>query len=403
MQDNSIYSKNILRLQLIYGINGFTMFFGVIYVLFLQKYLDNFIQISLLLSIAIGLYILFEYLTGIIADKYGRIKSIQIGHFFAIIAMIIFLYSSSFFGFLLALICLVLSGSFNSGSIEASFYESLKKLKREKEYDSILSKAQVLIVSTGIITNFLAPLIFDMNPKYPFVVSLIFAIIGFILSLSLFETLFKTKNKCGSLSFKEIFSKSSKVLFSNLFLFSVLLYSVLFGSIIASFGDLFNQPLIFDQFGIEFYGVIFALATVIQTIIIYFTPKIISVFRQYLYLLLVIIWTISLTIVILQLSIILTIFCLGVMWSVGSIRYIFISKAINDNLEEDGIRASTHSFMNLIQSGVIALVILIGGILIDFFSMKQSLIILSLVLIPLSLLFGVYLFFKKKINQNSNS
>lgn len=85
MENSKKYSKNIFRLQLLYGINGFTMFFAVIYVLFLQTYLDSFTKISLLLSLSIGLYIMFEYVTGVFADIYGRANSIKIGHFYSLL------------------------------------------------------------------------------------------------------------------------------------------------------------------------------------------------------------------------------------------------------------------------------------------------------------------------------
>lgn len=397
--DKNLFSKNIFKLQLLYGINGFTMFFGVIYVLFLQTYLDSFTQISLLLSISIGLYIVFEYITGIFADKYGRVKSIQLGHFFAILAMIIFLLSSNFYGFLFALICLVLGGSFNSGSIEALFYESLKKLRREKEYDKILSNAQVLIVSSGIITNFLAPFLFNLNPKYPFIVSLFFAIVGFIMSLFLIDTILKKKNSKDEISTFEIFKQSSKLMFSQKFLFLIFLYSVIFSGVIASFGDLFNQPLIFDRFGIELYGIIFALATVVQTIIIYYAPKMIDKLKSYLFLILLIVWMICLTVILFVDTLFLIIFFMGLLWCVGSIRYIFISKTINEYIKKDKIRASTHSFLNLVQAGFIAIVILIGGILIDVYSLEFSLIILNLVLIGLTFIVSIFLLLNKNLKN----
>lgn len=403
--NRDLFSKNILRLQILFGVNGFSMFFGVIYVLFLQEFLDSFSQISLLLSLSIGLYLVFEYITGVFADKYGRVKSIQIGHLFLVFSLIVFCLSSSFYGFLFALILLVLGGSFNSGSIEAVLFESLKKIKREKEYEAVLSRAQILIVSTGVITNFVAPYLFDLNIYFPFYVSLGFSIIGFICSLFLIETLTK-KKKEEQMSAYEILKLNISVFKENTYALYLLLFTMFFSSVIMSFGDLFNQPLIFNKFGIELYGIIFAVATLFQTIILVLAPKIMDRLKDFLLLALVFFWSVGLSCIIYFNNLYLIIFMLGIIWSVGSLGYMFISSRINTLVEDDSIRASTHSFMNQIQAGFGALIIFIGGMLIDMYSLELSLIFLNIILVSLSLFVLIFIFYediKSFISRNKIS
>ncbi len=53
----------------------------------------------------------------------------------------------------------------------------------------------------------------------------------------------------------------------------------MWGSGIGLFGSLLNQPLIYENYNLVDYGVIFALTTVVQSIIIYFTNNIITFLR----------------------------------------------------------------------------------------------------------------------------
>lgn len=407
MSFSSKYSKNVFFLQLVYGIREFIFFFSVIYILFLQTYIENYTLISVLLTLALILNIIFEYITGVFTDIYGRANSIKLAQISFIISIIIFLLSTSFIGFIFAITFLALGGALNSGSTEALLYESLKKDNKKSTFTSKLSFIQVLVTSMGIITNFVAPLVFDIDPKYPFLISLLFAIIGLIISFNLIETqsqLRKYNYKESKLMSKTILKKNINLIFKNSLFLKITLFFTIFGAIIASFGDLFNQPLIFEQFDALSYGVIFATATIIQTLVVYFTPKLIDILKDFFYTFLTILWVICLFVILYFQNLYLTIVFMGILWSIGSFTYIFISQKIQNSIEDDEIRSSTHSFINLLKSAMTGVIILIGGILIDLYSLNFSLIILNSIFVSLSFIIAIILIFSKKSTlEHSNS
>ncbi|MFT4244255.1 MAG: hypothetical protein ACMXYB_02250 [Candidatus Woesearchaeota archaeon] len=99
----------------------------------------------------------------------------------------------------------------------------------------------------------------------------------------------KSKSKVKKLKFRFTFGTKSiidsfkipfYIIISKPFFIFILLFSIFFGSLIGVFGDLFNQPLIHELFGLEIYGILFAFATLVQTIALYSTPHLFSFFKE---------------------------------------------------------------------------------------------------------------------------
>lgn len=403
MSQSDYFRRNVILLQILSGLKGFVFFFTVIYILFFQVFIDSYSLISLLLIAPIFASLIFQYPTGIFADTYGRVLAIRLGFFSYGISILLFLVSDSFIGFLFALLFFILGHSFISGSEESLLFESLRKNNLEQLFDHYLSRLNIYFVGVGIITNFLSPFLFSINILYPFIVSFIFFVITFILSFMLRESLINDKNKLGvekrkfklEFDFKAIidsFKIPFKIILSKSFFIFILSFSIFFGSLIGVFGDLFNQPLIYDLFGLEVYGILFALATLVQTIIIYFTSKIFSFFKEKIYLFLVLIWVFGLQLTLL-LNWYFVIFSMGVMWSVGSLLYILISQKIQHQIIDDSKRASVHSLFSTIGSLGAIIVLFISGLLIDLLSLIVSLIIISSTLILIVILILVFYFF----------
>ncbi|MFP4402449.1 MAG: MFS transporter [Candidatus Nanoarchaeia archaeon] len=398
---HSLYSKNIFFIQSIFAIKELIFFHSVIYILFLQAYIESYTLISVLLTITLILTIVFEYITGVFTDIYGRANSIKLAQLSFIIVIILFLLSTSFIGFLAAVFFLALGGALSSGSVEALLYESLKKENKKSQYTSKLTIIQVLTTSFGVVTNFMAPLVFDINPKYPFIISLIFSIIGLILSFNLIETQQVTKQyslKNTREDSKRIMKKNITLIFKDSLFLKITLFSVMFGAIIGSFAELFNQPLIFDQFDTLSYGIIFAAATVVQTFIVIFSSIIIEKLRNFFYLFLILLWSVCLFVIVYFQNLYLTIIFMGIIWSIGSFTYIFITKEIQELIQDDEIRTSTPSMLNLFKSSMIGITILVGGVLIDMYSLTFSLIVLNVIFLTISFIVAVSLFVQKQEN-----
>ena len=406
MSQGDYFRRNIILLQFLSGLKGFVFFFTVIYILFFQVFIDSYSLISLLLIIPIFASLIFQYPTGIFSDTYGRVTSIKIGFLSYGICILLFLFFNSFIGFLFALLFFILGHSFISGSEESLLFESLRANNSESSFDYYLSRLNIYFVGSGVITNFISPYLFSINILYPFVVSFIFFIITFSLTFLLKESLTKKQIKCihkkVNISFKSesqriwySFKKPFQIIISKSFFIFILLFSMTFGSLIGVFGDLFNQPLIYGLFGLEVYGTLFALATLVQTFIIYFTSKLFSFFKEKIYIFLVLIWILGLQLTLL-LDWYLVIFSMGIMWSVGSLLYILISEKIQHLIEDDSKRASVHSLIYSFGAVASAFVIYISGILLDSFSIITSLIYISssLMVLIILVLFTYFFIYK---------
>ncbi|MCH8519282.1 MAG: hypothetical protein LAT82_00830 [Nanoarchaeota archaeon] len=163
------------------------------------------------------------------------------------------------------------------------------------------------MVVTGVVTNLIAPFLFNINYVVPYIVSATFAVSSLVITFLLKESLNIDFNLQNSKIIKKVKKKNLKLsrlyfeivsmfkfpiicLFKNKYLVFILLFSIIFGGLISIFGDLFNQPLIKERFGIEIYGIIFALATIIQSLIVWNSSKIITFFEENLFIVVVVVW-----------------------------------------------------------------------------------------------------------------
>lgn len=78
--------------------------------------------------------VILEIPSGYLADVWGRKKSLILGAILGCLGFVIYSFSYGFTGFLAAELILGIGSSFISGSDSAMLYDSLLKMKREKEY-----------------------------------------------------------------------------------------------------------------------------------------------------------------------------------------------------------------------------------------------------------------------------
>ncbi len=123
-----------------------------IIVLFYQENGLNMQDVLTLKGIYSVAVVILEIPSGYIADVWGRKKSLILGSILGCIGFIIYSFTSNFSGFLLAELTLGIGSSFISGSDSAMLYDSLLKMKKEKEY----LKQESRIMSVGNFAEALA-------------------------------------------------------------------------------------------------------------------------------------------------------------------------------------------------------------------------------------------------------
>jgi MFS family permease len=144
-------------------------------------------QIGLVDGLGFGLALLLEVPSGAIADLFGKKKTILFAMFIGAIGTSLVAFANSFLaifvGWMLAQVCF----AFYSGAGEALAYDSLVDLKREKEYDKVISKSQGVLLFGLAASVFLGGLLYNVNFRLPHVLWALSYVPAFFAALFLVE------------------------------------------------------------------------------------------------------------------------------------------------------------------------------------------------------------------------
>lgn len=111
-------------------------------------------QIGILEAIFHIASFLMEVPTGAIADIYGRKASRILGRLMWVLSNISMLFGNNFYQFAFAMALMALSYNLESGAGQALLYDSLKEIKKDKEYMKIAGKIEVL-TQIGMISGYI--------------------------------------------------------------------------------------------------------------------------------------------------------------------------------------------------------------------------------------------------------
>ena len=181
------YSSNIWKyyLFIIFGRIELTV---SIFVLFFLANNLNMTQVMILETIFTIALFFFEIPSGAFADKVGRKTSLVLSNLSLCISFVIFGLGNSFFAFMIAQIFTALFWALKSGADSAFIYDSLKELKREKEYSKIFgigsSIWMFILASLGLVSTYLSTY---LGFRMLFFISAGFFFIGFLIALTFKE------------------------------------------------------------------------------------------------------------------------------------------------------------------------------------------------------------------------
>ncbi len=166
--------KEVRFLWPVYLMNFFfsANFHFPIWILFFQARGLNLAEIGFVLS---GVYLasfLFEYPTGIFADKYGRKLSLLISIMLCIISLIVEVNSYSVLQFYIASFLIGCGWAFNSGSWQALVYDSLKSKKLEKLNSKVLGIIDVFFSVGAFAAAFIGAFLYSFNKTLPYWVTI---------------------------------------------------------------------------------------------------------------------------------------------------------------------------------------------------------------------------------------
>lgn len=128
--------KNIYLLSAIAFFSSLYLYLPIL-TPYLQSKGLNLLEVASLSSILIGTIFLSELPTGIIADKIGRKNSVIVALILQVLGEVVFLVGASYVYFVASSVIAGLGFAFQSGSLDALLYDSLK----EKKAESLMKKA----------------------------------------------------------------------------------------------------------------------------------------------------------------------------------------------------------------------------------------------------------------------
>jgi len=244
----------------------------ILVVYFLSKGL-SFDQIFMIFAFEAVVIVLMEIPSGIIADLWSKRGANILARFLVIPALLIYAFSDSFYGFLLAQAFLGLADSFKSGTFKSYIYDYLHHNgdKTEDKYTEIIGRTKYwsrigeagAAIAGGIIAT-----VFSF--KLCFYLSLIPALLNLINAIS-FPKLPAPNIKIESFlhmletSKKQLFD-SVKIILKERVLWMLILNSGIFMLIFKSFGYLYQPYMQLAEIPLYYFGLIYTIGYLIAAL-----------------------------------------------------------------------------------------------------------------------------------------
>jgi MFS family permease len=159
-----------------------------VYVLYFRHYQINLFQIALLAAVFEASILIFEMPTGLVADSYGRRKSIILSAFFSMLSGLAFIFFPFLTGFIVAEVVAGLGETLRSGALEAWLVDSLKHEGREEKVKSAFAQGTKFKTAGNLLGLILGGYLASLSMKLvwiPFTV--VFLILSLILLLMMKE------------------------------------------------------------------------------------------------------------------------------------------------------------------------------------------------------------------------
>jgi len=130
---------NISRLVLVKFLT--TLYFYIPYMtLYFRGRGFSFVQINSMWGIAVFTMFLAEVPTGLLADRWGRRRSVQIAIFLQFVGELLFLFITNYWLLVVDAIIAGIGFAFSSGALEALIYDDLKAQGREGEMNKVMGR-----------------------------------------------------------------------------------------------------------------------------------------------------------------------------------------------------------------------------------------------------------------------
>lgn len=372
----------------------FTFFIPIIQLFYLDNGLTIF-NIALLGVIWNITRIILEVPSGVLADKWGRKRVLIISVIFGILQITMLIGANNYWHFLLASAFSAVSWAFASGTNTALFYDTLKELKKEKEFEKLWAR-QLIYQQIPLIIAFVSSgFLFKFSHLLPFQLSLIFLIASLAVAITLKEPRYHKPIK--EVSAFSHFNQSIRYIFNNRSLRAILIFTLVFsiGSDISyGYGQIYLNQLALPI-------VLFGIAYTFKSLLVTFTANLVpSLRKRYSYRDIFAFQIISITIL-------FYIMALTENYIIGAACFILIaipygffiisqSSYVNQNTKSSQ-RATIGSMFSFLVAITILILEPVVGYLADLYTMKVPFILIAILLSVYSIFYLSYE--RKKFNK----
>jgi len=265
-----LLKRNIVIFKIEGALIGLCQIWAPVFVIY------QMINVNLSISqVLIGETVLFvviffsEIPSGIIADYLGRKRTLIIQSLFMLLSIFAFIIAKDFTNIIVAQFLFGIAMALSSGTQESLFFDTLKKMKLEKQHKKIRGEYNMITQIFTIIGMISAGFIANIDISFPLIIAGILYILILILRGFLVEATFQKKNQHPTMHLLSSikFSFFNKNIRNLLMFFAVLsTSSVLLFNTINPYFEITNLP-------IKAYGLAFAFFSLISAITSKYTYK----------------------------------------------------------------------------------------------------------------------------------
>ena len=265
-----LLQRNI-KIMYIRSFTSHLAFFLPVMTLFFQNIVDSVTLVALVFSIMSITSLIFEIPTGAFADLFGKKKTMIIASFLTVVAITLLAFSTNFYMLIIFAVIFAFKNTLNSGTQEALYYDSIKKLGKEKDYKKILGRNEVLLQIGSFIGAISGGFMASYFLKLPFLLTIPITMFELVLVFFITEPDYRKEKHKNILKHSY---KSFKPFIKNKQLFLLAIFGVF------SFGigeSLFHLNQIFFNFvglPISFFGISFAAISVLGMLGAFFSHSI---------------------------------------------------------------------------------------------------------------------------------
>lgn len=264
--------KSVIRLLFVFHFFGDLILIYAVDKLFLLSRGISIQEIAVLVAIWSGLTVLLEVPTGALADRWSRKYTLVLSGLFYSLCYVTWVFSYSFWPFVLGFIFRTIGGTLVSGTLQAYTYDFLKIHEKEDDFEKIWGRCITLntlgiaiaVAIGGYLSEISYTLVLVFSALSPLVIS--------IIALLLPEV--KSTNRKTGRSYLSYFRGGIRQAFSNRLILKIMLYSVI---VIATLGLLeeYDQVLISERlrFSNTFIGIWAAIAVCVSSIGSFFAHR----------------------------------------------------------------------------------------------------------------------------------